>query len=152
MLLSCLSSVWFFTIPWTVAGQAFLCLWDCPDKDTGGNCHASWGEMFMVQFSSVQWLSRVNSVTPWTPAGPGFPVHHQLLEFAPIYVHHVGAAIQPCHPLSSPSPPAFNLYLHQGLFQWVSSSHPVTQGNLVVDGFFFIYYWICPHTLLHLSN
>ena len=47
----------------------------------------------MVQFSSVQWLSRVNSVTPWTPAGPGFPVHHQLLEFAPIYVHHVGAAI-----------------------------------------------------------
>ena len=48
---------------------------------------------------------------------PGFPVHHQLLELAQTHVHQVGDAIQPCHPLSSPSPPAFNLSQHQGLFQ-----------------------------------
>ena len=47
---------------------------------------------------------------------PGFPVHHQLLELAQTHVHQVGDAIQPSHPLSSPSPPAFNLSHHQGLF------------------------------------
>ena len=50
------------------------------------------------------------------------PVHHQLLELAQIHVHRVSDAIQPSQPLSSPSP-AFNLSQHQGLFQWVSSSH-----------------------------
>ena len=54
---------------------------------------------------------------------PGFPVHHQLLELAQTHVHWVGDAIQLSHPLSSPSPPAFNLSQHQGLFQWISSSH-----------------------------
>ena len=53
---------------------------------------------------------------------PGLPVHDQLLELAQIHVHWVGDAIQPSHPLSSPSPPTFNLSQHQGLFQWVSSS------------------------------
>ena len=47
---------------------------------------------------------------------PSIPVHHQLLELAQIHVHGVGDAIQPSHPLSSPSPPAFNLSQHQGLF------------------------------------
>ena len=56
---------------------------------------------------------------------PGLPVHHQLLELTQTHVHKVGDAIQPSHPLSSPSPPAFNLSLHQRLFQWVSSSHQV---------------------------
>ena len=46
---------------------------------------------------------------------PGFPVHHQLLELAQSHVHRVGDAIQPSHPLSSPSPPAFSLSQHQGL-------------------------------------
>ena len=54
---------------------------------------------------------------------PGFPVHHQLQELAQTHVYPVGDAIQPSHPLSSPSSPAFNLSQHQGLFQWVSSSH-----------------------------
>ena len=54
---------------------------------------------------------------------PGFPVHHQLSELAQTHIHRVSDAIQPSHPLSSPSPPAFNLSQHQGLFQWVSSSH-----------------------------
>ena len=48
---------------------------------------------------------------------PGFPVRHQLPELAQTHVHRVGDAIQPSHPLSSPSPPAFNLSQHQGLFQ-----------------------------------
>ena len=59
---------------------------------------------------------------------PGFPVHHQLLELAQTHVHQVSDAIQPSHPLLSPSPPAFNLSQHQGLFQWVSSSHQVAKG------------------------
>ena len=50
---------------------------------------------------------------------PGFPVHHQLPELAQTHVHRVGDAIQPSHPLSSLSPPAFNLSQPQGLFQWV---------------------------------
>ena len=54
---------------------------------------------------------------------PRLPVHHQLLEFTQTYVHWVSDAIQPSHPLLTPSPPAFNLSQHQGLFQWVSSLH-----------------------------
>ena len=58
---------------------------------------------------------------------PGLPVHHQLPEFTQTHVHRVGDAIQPSHPLSSPSPPALNLSQHQGLFKWVSSSHQVAK-------------------------
>ena len=58
---------------------------------------------------------------------PGLPVHHQLPESTQTYVHWVGNAIQPSHPLSSPSPPALNLTQHQGLFQWVSSLHQVAK-------------------------
>ena len=53
------------------------------------------------------------------------PVHHQLPEPTQTHVHHVADALQPSHPLSSPSPPTFNLSQHQGLCQWVSSSHQV---------------------------
>ena len=58
---------------------------------------------------------------------PGFPVHHQLPELAQTHVHRVSDAIQPSHPLLSPSPLAFNLLQHQGLFQWVSSLHQVAK-------------------------
>ena len=54
---------------------------------------------------------------------PGLPVHHQLPEFTQTHVHRVSDAIQPSHPLSSPSPPAANPCQHQSLFQWVNSSH-----------------------------
>ena len=54
---------------------------------------------------------------PMDCSTPGLPVHHQLLEFTQTHVHRVGDAIQPSHPLSSPSLPAFNLSQHQGLFQ-----------------------------------
>ena len=57
----------------------------------------------------------------------GLPVHHQLPEFTQTHVHWVSDAIQPSHPLSSPSLPAFNLPQHQGLFKWVSSSHQVAK-------------------------
>ena len=58
---------------------------------------------------------------------PGLPVHHQLLEFTQTHVHWVGDAIQPSHPLSSPSPPAFSLSQHQDIFKWVNSSHKVAK-------------------------
>ena len=58
---------------------------------------------------------------------PGFPVLHHLLKFAETHVHWAGDAIQPSCPLSSPSPPAFNLSQHRGLFWWVSSLHQVAK-------------------------
>ena len=64
---------------------------------------------------------------PMNCSMPGLPVHHQLLESTQTHVHCVGDAIQPSHPLSSPSPPALNFFQHQGLFQWVNSSHEVAK-------------------------
>ena len=58
---------------------------------------------------------------------PGLPVHRQYLEFTQTHVHWVGDAIQPSHPLSSPSPPAPNPSQHQGLFQWVNSLNEVAK-------------------------
>ena len=58
---------------------------------------------------------------------PGLPVHHHLLEFTQTHVHRVDDAIQPSHPLSSPSPPAPNPSQHQSFFQWVNSSHEVAR-------------------------
>ena len=75
-----------------------------------------------VHFSSVAQLC----LTLWNPMDcsmPGFPVHHQLPELAQTHVHRGGEAIQPSHPLLSPSPSDFNFSQNQGLFQWVSSSH-----------------------------
>ena len=59
---------------------------------------------------------------------PGLPVHHKLPELTQTHAHRVGDAIQPSHPLSSPSPPAPNLSQHQGLFQWGNSLHEVAKG------------------------
>ena len=89
--------------------------------------------------SDIQWWIYKLLFSHWTEFSwlcngmdygtPGFPVlHYHLLGFAQIHVHWVGDAIQPSHPLSSPSPPAFNLSQHQGLFQWVGSSHQVAKG------------------------
>ena len=64
---------------------------------------------------------------PINRSTPGLPVHHQLLEFTQTHVHQVSDAIQPSHPLSSPSPLASNPSQHQSLFQWVSSSHEVAK-------------------------
>ena len=79
-------------------------------------------------FSSVHLLSRVWLLaTPMDHSTPGLPVHRQLPEFTQTHVPWVGNAIQPSHPLLSPSPPAFNLSQHHGLFQWVCSSHQVVK-------------------------
>ena len=83
--------------------------------------------MLLEVFSSVQLLSPVRLCNPMNNSTPGFPVHHQLPEFTQTHVHQVSDVIQPSHPLSSPSPPAFNLSQHQGLFWWVSSSHQVAK-------------------------
>ena len=79
-----------------------------------------------VQFSSVAqpYLTLCN---PMNCSIPGLPVHHQFLEFTETHVLWVSDAIQPSHPLSSPSPPAFNPSQHQILFKWVSSSHQVVK-------------------------
>ena len=76
-------------------------------------------------FSSVQSLSHVRSLWPHRSSIPGFPVHHQLQKLVQAHVHLVSDAIQPSHPLSSPSSPTFNLSQPWGLFQWVTSSHQV---------------------------
>ena len=65
---------------------------------------------------------------PMNCSTPGLPVHQQLPESTQTHVHWVSDAIQPSHPLLSPSPPTFNLYQHQGLFKWVSSLHQMAKG------------------------
>ena len=79
-----------------------------------------------VQYSSVAQSCPI-LCDPMNCSMPGLPVHHQLPEFTQTHVHWVSDAIQPSHPLSSPSPPAFNLSQHQALFQWLSSSHQVAK-------------------------
>ena len=64
---------------------------------------------------------------PMNHSTPGLPVHHQLPEFTETHVHRVSDAIQPSHPLSSPSPLAPNPSQHQSLFQWVNSLHEVAK-------------------------
>ena len=82
--------------------------------------------MDIPQFSSVA-QSCPTLCDPMKRSTPGLPVHHQLPELTKTHVDRVGDAIQPSHPLSPPSPPALNLSQHQGLFQWVSSSHQVAK-------------------------
>ena len=80
----------------------------------------------VVQFSLVA----QSCPTLWNPMNhsmPGLPVHHQLPESTQTHAHWVGDAIQPSHPLLSPSPPAHNPSQHQSLLQWVNSSHEVAK-------------------------
>ena len=90
------------------SGRAFL--WSC-------------SSFVVVQLLSCVWLF----VTLWTAACLAFIVLHHLPEFAHTHVHWVGDAIQPSHPLLSPSPPVFNISQHGGLFQWVGASHQVAK-------------------------
>ena len=84
-------------------------------------CSCSVAQSCLALFDPMDWST------------PGLPVHHQLPELAQTHVPQVSDAIQPSHPLSSPSPPAFNLSQHQGLFQWVGSWH---QGDSWADSLF----------------
>ena len=115
--------------------QIFL-KWRHPDQDS---MEPSWNRPSPISsalaplwstcwISSVQSLSRGPTLCNSTDCSmPGFPVHHQIPKFTQTHVHWVSDAIQPSHPLSSPSPPAFNLSQHQGLLKWVSSSHQVAK-------------------------
>ena len=80
----------------------------------------------LQQFSSVA-QSCPTFCDPMDCSMPDLAVHHQLPEFTQTHVHWVGDAIQPSHPLSSPSLPALNLSQHQSLYKWVSSSHQVAK-------------------------
>ena len=86
---------------------------------------------WLLWFSSVQFSSVTQSgltlCNPMVCSIPGFPVHYQLPELTQTHVHWVSDAIHPSHPVSSPSPPTFNLSQHQGLFKWVSFSHQVAK-------------------------
>ena len=76
--------------------------------------------LFDLSVSSVAQFSLTFS-DPMDCSTADFPVHHQLPDLAQTHIHWISDAIQPSHPLSSPSPTAFNLSQHQGIFQWVSS-------------------------------
>ena len=86
--------------------------------------HITWDTPFFivgcrVSFSSVSSVAQLcpTLCDPVDCSTPGFPVHHQLPEFTQTHIHRVGDAIQPSHPVSSLSLPAFNLSQHQGLFK-----------------------------------
>ena len=85
-----------------------------------------WISLQPVQFSSVA-QSCPTLCDPMNCSTPGLPVHNQLPEFTQTHVHWVSDAIQPSQPLLSPSPPVPNPSKHQGLFQWVNSSHEVAK-------------------------
>ena len=108
---ACMESFWFLHQLWmrVLLGRVF----------------SNVGSSLSVQFSLVT----QSCPTLWDPMNcstPGLPVHHQLLEFTQTHVHQISDAIQPSHPLSSPSPLAPNPSQHQSLFQWVNSLHEST--------------------------
>ena len=99
------------------------------------DCFGSWINLLIfflfhyvnfIQFTSVTQLC-TTLCDPMDCSMPCLPVHYWLLKLAQTHVHPVGDAIQPSHPLLSPSPFAFNLSQHEGLFKWVSSSHQVAK-------------------------
>ena len=109
--------------------QAVLC-WRGHGREAG---RGVWEPAFLSRLTAVfaaavQSLNRVSLfATPWAAAHQASLVLHHVPEPAQTHVHRVSDAIQPCHPLSSSSPPAFSLCQHRGLFQGVSSSHQVAK-------------------------
>ena len=102
---------------WLRGREPVRILWNQSKKKRGNE---------IVPFSSVSQLC-LTLCNPMEYSIPGLPVYHQLLELAQTHVHWVSDAIQPSPSLSSPSPLALNLFQHQGLFKWVSSSHQVAK-------------------------
>ena len=121
------------------SGLSFRSPGDLPDPGMEPESPALLGGFFTTVplgsipliYSSVQSSRSVvsDSLGPMNHSTPGLPVHHHLLEFTQTHVHQVGDAIQPSHPLSSLLPPAPNPSQHQGLFQWVNSSHEVAYSS-----------------------
>ena len=86
-------------------------------------CFSFWGHQIRSDQISPVAQSCPTLCHPMNCSTPGLPVHHQLPEFTQTHVHRVSDAIQPSHPLLSPSPPAPNPSQNQSLSQWVNSSH-----------------------------
>ena len=132
-----------FRISLSISPKKKICL-DC-NRDCIGSIHQYGNNGFFKQYWAFQFMKNIyisfqvffqfSSVTqscptlcdPMNHSTPGLPVYHQLSEFTQTHVHRVGDDIQPSHPLSSPSPPTPNPTQHQGLFQWVNSSHEVAK-------------------------
>ena len=131
-------------IPRLLLFKPFVATRDSSSANLAQEGPASWTELIQIKWlaedlappsclalSSVQFSSVTQSCLtlcdPTDCSTPGLPVHHQLPESTQTHVHWVGDASQSSHPLSSPSPPAFSLSQHQGLFKWVSSSHQVAK-------------------------
>ena len=109
-----------FIIQWTEATQSICIVYDAwydYDNELG---------ISSVHFSSVA-QSCPTLCSPMNHSTAGLPVHCQPLEFTQTHLHQVSDAIQPCHPLSSPSPPALNLSQYLVLLQWVGSPHQVAK-------------------------
>ena len=108
-------------------GNAGHCCCECellqPPRKTGWRLRKKPKRELHFRLVQVVAQSCLTLFDPMDCSTPGLPVHHQLSELTHTHAHRVGDAIQPSHPLWSPSPPAFNLSQHQGLFKWVSSSH-----------------------------
>ena len=104
----------------TVYNDMFL------EKQTTSKC---WFKMSAIRSDQIRSVAQScpTLCDPMNRSTPGLPVHHQLPEFTQTHVYRVSDAIQPSHPLSSPSPPAPNLSQHQSLFQRVNSSHEVAK-------------------------
>ena len=122
----CTGSSWLSYI------ECYLTLMECNSRQSfkysiciiSFNTHSN----AISQFTSVQSLSRLRLfATPCMGAQQASLSITNTQQLAQTHVHRVVDAIQPSHPLSSPSPPALNLSQHQGLFQWVSSSHQVAK-------------------------
>ena len=124
-----LSVLWRFGSSWAWLILCFtgitkvpMCpsVWQCGVGDPAVSSHRQGRQarhhVCLDQFSPVARLCPT-ICHPMDCSTPGFPVHHQILALAQTHVHQVGDAVQPPHPLLSPSPPAFNLSQHQGLFQ-----------------------------------
>ena len=97
-----------------------LCPWDSPDNSSGVGCYCLLRNSKLEGHNHPRRTHQFSSVRlcdPMNRSMPGLPVHHQLPKFTQTHVHRVSDAIQPSHPLSSPSPPAPNPSQHQGLFQ-----------------------------------
>ena len=119
-----------FLIPNLFSKKALL-----PKEDVRPECSANRSPSTQKETPILKKFSQFSSVAqscptlcdPMNHSMPGLPVHYQLPEFTQTHIHRVSDAIQPSHPLSSPSPPSPSPSQHQSLFQWVNSSHEVAK-------------------------
>ena len=127
------SGILVWKIPWTEEPGGLLSMGSKTKNSSTG-----WICMFLRDTDiNIRWYrsDQIRSVAqscpslcdPMNCSMPGLPVHHHLPEFTQTHIHWLSDAIQPSHPLSSPSPPAPNPSQHQSLFQWVNSLHEVAK-------------------------